>query len=65
MRARGMDGHPAHGCSISFCKGEPQEGTHVERVGIEHFVEIAQAKEQDRIRMLCPNGVVLTHERGI
>lgn len=55
----------AHGCAAAFCEGDVHDGRGVFRVLEEHFVEIAEAVEEDDVGgEAFPHGEVLGHHGG-
>ena len=69
VAARRVVGHPAHGHRILFAlvAGGLREREHagrVDRVLVEHLVEIPEAKKHDRVGNLRLDLEVLAHERG-
>ena len=65
----GMIGHAAHwdGFAALFVaggEGDLQDAGGDDRVVVKEFVEIAEAEEEQRLRMLFFHGVVLLHQRS-
>ncbi len=69
IAARRVVGDPAHGHGILLALvagglGEREDARRVDRVLVEHLVEVPQAKEYDRVGILRLDLKVLAHERG-
>ena len=61
---RGVMGHAAHRHAVSLREGDFEQRRRLPGIGVEHFVEVAQAKEQNGIPVAALQLPVLDHHRG-